>query len=121
MDLYLEVAPNPNCEPAEGMMYQALEPPRAVRQIRLSCQGREQWCWVTGVGPGPRWIPAHVQKVTDSGAGVAFCIYGGQWGLRLAEGTAAPRWDLASAAQWGEPYKIYGALEDLLLEPEESA
>lgn len=129
MDLYLEILPNPNCDAAEGMLYQALEPPRTIRQVRISRQGREQWCWVTGVEPpvpaeraSPRWGPAQVQKITDSGAGIAFCIYGGQWGLRFQlAGSGPPAWSLQDPAQWGEPYKIYGALEDLLLEPEKSA
>ena len=123
MDLYLEVAPNPNCEPLEGLLYHPLEPARRVRRIRIGPEGQARWHWVTGVEPppapegSPRWVPAQVQKVTDSGAGVAYCIYGGGWGLRFQPAaTAAPRWDLADAAQWGEPYKLYGALDDLDLQ-----
>lgn len=137
MDLFLEVDPNPNCDAVDGMMYQALEPPRRVRQIRITRAGQETWCWVTGVespaaaGQPPRWVPAQVQKISDSGAGIAWCIIGGRWGLRFQHAapaeapvrpsgqpaaSGAPGWDLADAAQWGEPYKIYGDLQDLQLE-----
>lgn len=132
MDLFVEVEPNPNCEAADGMLYQALEPPQVVTRIRMARDGRDQLCWVTGVEPGPRWVPARAQKITDSGAGVAYCLTGGRWGLRFqraasadtpprsfgqpAAETAAP-WGLADSRQWGEPYKIYGSADDLVFRP----
>ena len=123
MDLFLQIDSNPNCETVDGMMYQALEAPRPVRRIRVARGGRETWCWVTGVEPSvadaamPRWVPAVAQKITDSGAGVAYAISGGRWGIRLQPDTgASPTWNLAAAGQWGEPYKIYGELVDLDME-----
>lgn len=122
MDLLLAVDPNPNCEPVDGLMYQTLEPPRPVQQMRVARGGRDVWCWVTGVespsaaGPAPRWVPATAQKISDSGAGVAYLIAGGRWGLRLAPPSPAPpRWSLDDPAQWGDPYKLYGTLGDLVL------
>ncbi len=114
MDLFITIDPNPNCEPAEGMVYQTLEPPRPVVRMQIARAGREAWCWVTGVDPDGRWVPARAVKITDSGAGVAYLIAGGGWGLRFAPGDAPPRWDLRDPAQWGEPYKIYGEAKDLV-------
>ncbi|MBI4313555.1 MAG: hypothetical protein HY594_01940 [Candidatus Omnitrophica bacterium] len=127
MDLYIEVDPNPNCEELPGMMYQALENPRPVSKLRVRRGETTQLCWVTGVGPsGPNnehaaWKTAYVQKITDSGAGVAYCIYGGRWGLRFQPANAktanakTPAWNLDAPDQWGEPYKIYGDMKDMVL------
>ena len=151
MDLYLEIDPNPNGESSEGMLYQALEPPRLVTRVMAARAGQWVPCWVTGVVPpifsgdvAPRWVPASVQKITDSGSGVAWCLYGGRWGLRFQPVEAGPRlplaetgprpsgprlplmdaaprpsgqpvWRLDDPAQWGEPYKIYGDPRDLNL------
>jgi len=115
-DLFLEIEANPNCEMVEGMMYHALEPPRPVIRMQVTHAGREAPCWVTGVEPPdratgrePRWVPALARKITDSGAGIAWCVYGGRWGLRFQPTSAGPPvWDLRNLVQWGEPYKIYG-------------
>jgi len=113
MDLFITIEPNPNCDPAEGMVYQTLEPPRPVARMRVTRDGRETWYWVTGVDPQGRWVPARACKITDSGAGVAYLVTGGGWGLRFAPGEPSPRWDLKDLTQWGEPYKIYGEPTDL--------
>jgi hypothetical protein len=102
------------------MVYQTLDPLRPVVRMRVARAlpaGRqaagEVWCWVTGVDPEGRWVPAQACKITDSGAGVAYLVTGGGWGLRFAPGEGSPRWDLHDPAQWGEPYKIYGEPTDL--------
>lgn len=115
MDLYLEVDPNPNCDAAEGMMYCALEPARPLARLWMIRDGQPECCWVTGVESPGVWVPAVAQKITDSGAGVVYAIYGGRWGIRFQPSAEHPRpWDLADRTQWGEPYKIYGALNDLV-------
>ena len=123
-DLLLSIDPNPNCDAVDGMLYHALESPQLVGRMRVSRQGVEVLCWVTGVEPDGRWVPAHAYKITDSGSGVAYLIAGGAWGLRFAPGLppgragdAPPRWDLRDPAQWGEPYKIYGDTKDLVFGP----
>lgn len=116
MDLFIAIDPNPNCDPADGMVYQTLESSRPIVRMQVARAGREAWCWVTGVDPDGRWVPAQACKITDSGAGVAYLVTGGGWGLRFAPGDRPPRWDLQDPAQWGEPYKIYGAATDLEFE-----
>lgn len=114
-DLYIEVESNPNCEELPGMVYNALEAPRQVSKMRVRRGEAMELCWVAGVEPSG-FGPAQVQKITDSGAGVAYCIYGGRWGLRFQLATSAtPQWNLSAADQWGEPCKIYGDLDDVVL------
>lgn len=113
--MWLEIESSPNCDGMEGMVYQTLAPPRPVRQLPVVRGGREMRCWVTGVEPPGRWIPAQAVKITDSGAGVAYLMYGGRWGLRFQPVTGGPPcWDLRDPTQWGEPSKIYGDLSGVV-------
>ncbi len=96
-------------------MFNELEKPRPVRGIRVLERGGESLHAVTGVSQEGKWTPVHAVKVTDSGAGYAFLIYGGEWGIRLRpEKFAEEPWDLANAHQWGEPFKLYGESHDLV-------
>lgn len=121
MDLFITIEPNPNCDAVDGMVYQVLAPLHPVVQMRIARGGADTLVWVTGVDPEGRWVPAQAYKITDSGAGVAYLVTGGGWGLRFSPclpagraGGPPPRWDLRDPAQWGEPYKIYGDIKDLL-------
>ena len=112
--MQIEVEPNPNCAPEEGLVRRELGKPRRVRALKTEQNGRETVCDLTGVARGGRWVPAYAVKVNDSGDGAAFLIYGGEWGIRLGPEGCSPHWDLKNRAQWGEPYKIYGSEEDIL-------
>jgi hypothetical protein len=111
--MHLAIPPNPNCEGSEELVFRELEPPRRIAGIRVLEGGREVDCDVTGVGEGGAFTAAHAVKIADSGAGVAFLIYGGAWGIRLRRAAGAAPWALDAAGQWGEPFKIYGEAEDI--------
>jgi hypothetical protein len=88
-------------------VFHDLEPPQPVRQIRLEREtGQAQWCDVTGWTTAGVPCPALVQKVDDSGEGVAFLVHGGDAGLRLRPVEHHTPWQLGDSQQWGEPFII---------------
>ncbi|MBI4598564.1 MAG: hypothetical protein HY737_09225 [Candidatus Omnitrophica bacterium] len=99
----IEIPHNPNCD-ATDRVFHELEPPQPVRRIRLErTLGVPEWFEVTGWMADGRRCPAMIQKVDDSGDGVAFLLFGGDGGLRFRpDGSTAP-WKLTQPEQWGEP------------------
>ena len=121
--MQIEVADNPNCGGSEQRVYRELGPAKPIRAIRVQEWGKEILCEVVGVEPArpPRsladaiFIEAKVTKIADSGAGFAFIIFGGVWGIRLRpEGHSNEPWDFSNKHQWGEPFKIYGEESDII-------
>lgn len=114
--MYIQVDNNPNCEGSEQFVFNELDAPRALQGIKITERGEESACDVTGVDEGGHFTGAQVVKITDSGAGYAFLIFGGRWGIRLRPVAFANEpWDLANKHQWGEPFKIYGEAKDLII------
>ena len=112
--MQVEIEPNPNCVESELQVYNEMESPRPIRQIRVDHQGQEIWCDVVGVDGGGQFVQAYTQKINDSGGGLAYIIYGGAWGIRLRpQADTEESWDLSNPHQWGEPFKIYGSEEDI--------
>jgi hypothetical protein len=110
----VEIEANPNCQASEQFMFNELDSPRMIRGIRMEDGGKEYYCAVVGVDPGGKWVPAYAAKITDSGAGFAYIIVGGAWGIRLKpEMHVKEEWDLSNEHQWGEPFKIYGDENDI--------
>lgn len=113
----IEVEPNPNCAGTDYQVFQEMGPAKRVKKMCLTIGGQETWYEITGLEAGGGPCPAYAQKVADSGGGVSFLIYGGRWGIRFRpEGCSEDPWDLANPSQWGEPFKFYGAEEDILYE-----
>lgn len=113
--MQIEVQQNPNCGASEQFVFCELEPSRFVNGIRVEERGKEMICDVVGVEEGGGWSPGRAAKITDSGAGYAYVIYGGAWGIRLRPETYAHEsWDLNNKHQWGEPFKIYGDEKDIV-------
>jgi hypothetical protein len=106
---------NPNCGGSDQFVFQELDAPEKIRGIKIIDRGHEIDCDVTGVDENGRWTQAFAVKITDSGPGYSYLIYGGQWGIRLRPAWyAAEPWDLSNPRQWGEPFKIYGERGDIL-------
>jgi len=88
---------------------------RPILAIRVGEEDKESLCDVVGVGEDGKFTQAFAAKITDSGAGFAYVIYGSSWGLRFRPRAYADEsWDLKNRHQWGEPFKIYGSEEDLV-------
>ena len=114
--ILLEVADNPNCPTVDLRVFHDLAPPQPVSQVRLErTPGHPQWYEITGWMRAGTPCSAFVQKVDDSGEGVAFLIYGGDAGLRLRPAGHSAPWRLDDAAQWGEPFLLVSDLSDVRL------
>ena len=106
MSVFLQIDPNPNCEPLDGMIFQPRTPSRAIRQLRYERQGVAIWCDVTAVDKGPNFAPAMACTIDDSGDGTCYLVYGGAWGLRFRDAVAPAAWDLTAPEQWSVPYLL---------------
>jgi len=105
--ILLEIPDNPNCPSVEQRVFHDVEPARPVFRVRLSQDGQPaRWYDVTGWTAAGTPCPAWVQKVDDSGEGVAFLLYGGDAGLRLRPTGAGDgaTWQLEDSRQWGESF-----------------
>lgn len=119
--MLLEVEENPNCESTGFKRFKELGPVRRVRQICMYDRKDEgEWCHITGwtSTSADSICPAYAVPVEDSGAGMAYLIYGGNWGLRFKPLEIEEKWDLNSPHQWGEPYLIAASPRDLKFEEE---
>ena len=98
----IRIDPNPNCDPVDGLVFQPRTTPRVVSQIRQERGGVDAWCDITGLDEEGQPCPAMACMIDDSGDGAAYLIYGGDWGLRLRNGSA----------EWGEGYLLLPASGD---------
>jgi len=113
--MIIEVEDNPNCQGSGQFVFRELEPPKIIKGIKVVERGKEIMCEVAGVGEEGVFTEARAVKIADSGAGFAYLITGGGWGIRLRPETyAAEAWDLSNQHQWGEPFKIYGSKDDII-------
>ena len=114
--MLIQVEDSPNCGGTEQFLYRELGEARNVRGILAEERGKELTLDVTGVAKDGSWVPARCVKIADSGAGFAYLIFGGEWGVRLKPIWHTAEWDLADPKQWGEPFKIYGDEKDIIYE-----
>ena|SRR5688572_774685 len=104
--MYLLVEDNPNC-PSEERVFSEQSSIRGVARLHLEVNGRVgQWYDVTGVEEGGQFVPAKAVQVEDSGAGIAWLIFGGAWGLRLRLCGSSQPWALENPEQFGTPFKV---------------
>jgi len=116
--ILIEIPPNPNCIGVDTRVFHDLAPPQQVSQVRLERQaGRIQWYDIAGWTMAGTPCSVMIQKVDDSGEGVAFLIYGGEAGLRLKLPGHTTPWQLDDPAQWGEPFLLLSNLSDVRLVP----
>jgi hypothetical protein len=107
--MYFEVDENPNYPGSVSMRFKTLGPAKAIKQIRISDRNTDgEVCWVTGWcdDAGHSLCPAYAQPVEESGQGLAYLIYGGNWGIRLKPVSLNEEWDLSSPNQWGEAFLL---------------
>lgn len=117
--MFIEVESNPNCEQSVFARFKEAGPVRRVTQVRSYEQNQQgDWCWVTGWTDDQAHplCPAYAQLVEDSGAGLAYLVFGGLWGIRLKPVSSAEEWSLQSPRQWGEPYLSLADAKDLRFE-----
>ena len=119
----IEIPPNTNCDTVDMRVFHDLEPPRVVSQVRLEREpGAPQWYEVIGWSLDGTTMPAQVQKVDDSGEGVALLIYGSSAGLRFRPLGSASPWRLDDPQQWGAPFLLTTEEADVkCVEPKEKS
>ncbi len=112
--IVIDIPDNPNCATEEMRLFNNLEPPQPVTQVRLEHNNTAPaWYAVTGWTTNGTPCPAQIQKVDDSGDGTAFLLYGGDAGLRLQPASQPTPWQLDQPHQWGEPFMIVADREDV--------
>jgi hypothetical protein len=112
--IVLEILPNPNCSAMEMRLFHDLELPQTVSRVQLERHpGHPAWYEVTGWTAAGMPCPATVQKVDDSGEGVALLLCGGDAGVRLRPADRPEPWRLDSSQQWGEPFLLLAELSDV--------
>jgi hypothetical protein len=107
--MYLEVDESPNYSGSVSMRFKELGPARTIKQLRVGDRKSQgELCWITGWSDDPvqSLCPAFAQQVEDSGQGLAYLIYGGNWGVRLKPVDIKEDWDLESPNQWGEAFLL---------------
>ena len=116
MYTHIEVEPNDNCPMSANMVYKNLADPVHVSMVRLY-EGRPEGTlfavtgWSSAASGTPR--DAFAVQVEDSGAGGAYVVFGGDWGLRLRPADAA-EWSLTSLDQWGETHLVLADVDDII-------
>jgi len=114
--MIVEVESNDNCEASFFGRFKEAGPARPVSQVRLYDRSPAgEWYWVTGWSDSAEspLCPAYAQKVEDSGAGFAYLIVGGIYGLRFKPLIIDEPWSLTSPHQWGEAYLSLAGDRDL--------
>ena len=112
----IEIPANPNCPAVDLRVFHDLGPPAPVAQVRLEREpDRPAWYDVAGWTSAGTPCPAMMQKVDDSGEGVAWLLFGGDAGLRLKPAGAAEAWRLTEIRQWGEPFLLLVDARDVRL------
>jgi hypothetical protein len=114
--LIVEVESNENCEASFFARFKEVGPARLVLQVRLYDRNPSgEWYWVTGWSENETTpaCPATAQLVEDSGAGLAYLIYGGLYGLRFKPIQPDEPWSLTNPNQWGEAYLSLASDRDL--------
>ena len=114
--MIVEVEPNENCDSSCFARFKEAGPARRVVQVRLSDRNPAgEWCWVTGWSDNEQTpvCQAYAQLIEDSGAGLAYVVFGGLYGLRFRPIVPDEPWDLQSSHQWGEAYLVLADGRDL--------
>ena len=110
----LEILDNPNCAAVELRVFHDAGPAEPVSQVRLERPpGASGWYEVTGWTAAGAPSPAAVQKVDDSGDGIAWLVAGGDAGVRLKPAGSPAPWGLGDPDQWGEPFLLLADPQDI--------
>lgn len=113
LQMFIDIEKNPNCSKTGLFAFEELGVARPIKGVHAEENGKEVVYEVTGVDHDGVFIPAYAQKVSDSGSGIGFLIYGGTWGVRLKPKALSEAWDLKNKNQHGEAYMIYGEAGDI--------
>lgn len=114
--MFLEVESSQNFEGSLFLRFKELGSAKALLQVKLyERSARGEWCDVIGWSANeldPQ-CPAFAQVVEDSGAGFAYLVFGGVYGIRLKPVSVEEPWSVDSSSQWGESHLLLADINDL--------
>lgn len=114
--MFLEVESSENFESSLFLRFKDVGPAKPLLQVKLYDRSpRGEWCDVVGwtddeIQPH---CSALAQPVEDSGAGIAYLIFGGNCGIRMKFAKIKEPWSLESSSQWGESHLLLADLSDI--------
>jgi hypothetical protein len=118
---YVQVEPNDNSPMAASLVYKNMAAPYPVTLVRVF-EGTPDGvlCQVTGWSSADGGVPvtAYAVQVEDSGQGIAYLVYGGDWGIRLRPAGSGNEWRIDDPEQWGESHLVLADAADAIAAPE---
>jgi hypothetical protein len=113
----IEVEPNDNSLASANLAFKNLSDPFRVARVRIFDGQPDGTVYaVTGWSSANDGSPveAHAVQVEDSGAGAAYVVYGGDWGIRFKLTDSAAGWSASDPDQWGETHLVLADREDIV-------
>ena len=114
--MFLEVESSKNFEGSLFLRFKDVGPVKPLLHVKIYDRSpRGEWCDVVGWTDNEE-VPnclAYAQLVEDSGAGVAYLIFGGNCGIRMKFAKIKEPWSLESSSQWGESHLLLADLSDI--------
>lgn len=114
--LMFEVEENHNCEGMPQLIFNTMETAREVTHVKTArVDSRATFHPITGWSSdgGGTPCPAYAVEVEESGSGVGWLVYGGDWGVRLMDTNVSEPWAVDSRNQWGEPYLLLNDVSEV--------
>jgi hypothetical protein len=113
---HIEVEPNDNTPMMAQQVYKNIDLPFPVSHVRIY-EGEPEGTLFTITGwastEGGTAVPAYAVQIEDSSEGVAFLVYGGDWGVRMRPADSAANWSIDDPEQVGETHLVLANEEDL--------
>jgi hypothetical protein len=113
---HVDVEPNDNTPMMAQQVYRNIDVPFPVTHVRIyEGEPEGRLCAITGwssaeSGPVSR---AYAVKIEDSSEGMAYLVYGGDWGVRLRPAESDAPWSTDDFDQWGETHLVIADEADL--------
>ena len=112
---YVQVEANANSLMMASSVYKNLAAPFRVARVRVYDglpEGRlcEVAGWSSAAGGTP--TDAYAVQIEDSGQGIAYLVYGGDWGIRLRPAGSGGPWRMDDPDQWGETHLVLSDATD---------
>lgn len=113
---HIDVESNDNTPMMAQQVYRNIGLPFAVTHVRLyEGEPEGKLCAITGwsSADGGTETKAYAVKIEDSSEGMAYLVYGGDWGVRLRPAESEAAWSLEDFDQWGETHLVIADEADL--------
>ncbi len=113
----VEVEQNDNSLMSTDHVFSSSGPTFIVKQVRIyEGEPEGKLCRITGwssaAGGSP--VPALGVQIDDSSQGIAYLVYGGDWGVRLAPVDSDTPWSMSDPDQWGETHLVMSDKDDIV-------